>query len=289
MKLRSSPAVRLFLRALLALLWLCDGCNGDDCGPTSDWPNRSCSTGDKSDEGGGDGPSRSSGDDGDNAASGEDDESSEPQASGDDDTSSGPPKQTPTGRKDAGAKGSGSTSAMDAASAPASGGSAPSAGDAGVPDAGPQDGSGGPYRSCSTVGRVLDAGLCDGGACMSMAMTPAGACLDGPDLALACDGEIGRVVADCAESEILRLGMGRTVASCARREPALSAASTACIDCYVDEVLCAAAQCFVPCLAGLSEECRSCRLANCGEALQTCSGLYLPPELTNPRGFDAGF
>ncbi len=156
--------------------------------------------------------------------------------------------------------------------------------DGGIPDAGP-DASLGP-RSCSLAGGV-DAGMCDGGVCTSSVRAPAGACTQPDDLALACGGQIASVVAACAEDDVLGLGTGRSVATCARRDATLGAASPGCIDCYVQEVLCAAQNCFVPCLAGFSEECRLCRLAFCGEALQGCSGLYVPAELTNPAG-DAG-
>jgi len=106
-----------------------------------------------------------------------------------------------------------------------------------------------------------------------------GQCLSPGDLALVCDGELSRVVAECAQDSALALGFGSTVRACARDATSLDEASPGCIDCYVDEMLCSVESCLTPCLAGLSRACTECRTTRCGAAFQTCSGLPRPAAL----------
>jgi hypothetical protein len=246
--------MRLSWSAWLALPLLCSvSCEGgDSCGPTSDWP--TCSTG----ESGG------KPDDGANAS---------------DDEGSGPPKGDGSGTKrDAGKK----PSTMLDGGSPVTPGEGLNAGDAGF-DGGdgavapiPFDGG---LAHCTIDSDGRDAGACFGVYCdvaqgvFSKLASDRGACLGADDLALACDGELARVVAQCAQDDVLMLSFGRGVALCAARAPTLANASESCIGCYVDEMLCALQNCLAPCLSGSSEDCTSCRRERCGADFSGCSGL----------------
>jgi hypothetical protein len=251
--------MRLSWSALLAFPLLCSGsCEGNSCGPTSEWP--TCGTGDN--------------------ASGTDDEG---QGNG-----NTPPKDdqsTGGGRKDAG-RGPGSW--MDAGASkpeppPLSGEESENAADAGdAGDAGVDARVGsfdGGLEGCTIDSDGRDAGACFGVYCdvaqstFSALASDQGACLSQSELALACDGELARVVASCAQDDVLMLGFGRTVALCAARAPSLASASEACIGCYVDEMLCALQRCLAPCLSGSSAECTRCRRESCGSDFSSCSGL----------------
>lgn len=256
--------MRLSWSALLAFPLLCSGsCEGNSCGPTSEWP--TCGTG------------------GDNASGSDDDEN---QGEGEE-----PVKNPNTGggkrdagvvSRDAGRKPSDEYT-MDAGTSkpeppPLSGGDGASdAGDAGV-DARVNSFDGG-LEGCTIDSDGRDAGACFGVYCdvpestFRTLVSDQGACLSADDLALACDGELSRVVASCAQDDVLMLGFGRTVALCAGRAPSLASASEACIGCYVDEMLCALQSCLAPCLSGSSAECTSCRRDRCGSDFSSCSGL----------------
>ncbi|MDB4988350.1 MAG: hypothetical protein JWN04_3528 [Myxococcaceae bacterium] len=154
--------------------------------------------------------------------------------------------------------------------------------DSGVPldrDAGLRDGG---LQACSIDSPAKTAGSCYGVYCATTPeqlqhnLSVAGQCRDAAELALACDGELTRVVSSCAQDDVLMLGLGGTVAECARAEPSLQEASDGCIDCYVSELLCAVQSCLTPCLAGLSPSCTECRSMHCGKAFQTCTGLPAP-------------
>lgn len=130
------------------------------------------------------------------------------------------------------------------------------------------------------AGAAGDAGACSGGTCPASELFPdtlraTGACLAPSDLALVCSGELAGVVAACAQDDALALGLGSTVEDCARDTPSLAAASDGCIDCHVQETLCAVQSCLTPCLAGLTPLCTACRTAQCAAAFSACSGLPL--------------
>jgi hypothetical protein len=245
--------MRLSWSAWLALPLLCSpGCEGDSCGPTSDWP--TCNT----DESGG------SPGDGANAGDGEEGE--------------GPPKGGSGTKRDAGKRPS---TNLDGGSVLTPGA------DMGTNDAGVDAGDGavdlipfdGGLGHCTIDSDGRDAGACFGVYCdvaqgmLSKLVSDRGACLGADDLTLACDGELARVVANCAQEDVLMLSFGRTVALCAARAPTLANASEGCIGCYVDEVLCALQNCLAPCLSGSSDECTSCRRENCVADFSACSGL----------------
>jgi hypothetical protein len=148
-----------------------------------------------------------------------------------------------------------------------------------APCSGDQDGPS--YGACYGVYCAIDEER------MQQSAQPSGACSSDEELSLACDGEITRVVAECAQDDALMLGLGNTVARCARRAPSLSRVGSDCMDCYVDEMLCAARNCLASCLAGESADCTSCRLTRCGGAFRSCSGLPVP-DLSWVRTMDAG-
>jgi len=268
-----------------------------DCGgPTSDWP--TCNQGDDREPTSGDPSDRS-----DNGAEG-------PQSTGDDESSM--PSKPVTPRKDAGSvvskadAGKATGSAMDAGavnagepSTPANGGEVADSADAGVPDAhvAPSedggthgvdsglDGGRVPGSACSSESDGRDAGACFGVYCattpdqLASSLSARGACLANRDLALVCDGELSRVVDDCAQDNARSLGFGSTVRACARAADSLEQASPGCIDCYVDERLCAVENCLTTCLAGRSMACTECRASRCGAAFASCSGLPLTGRL----------
>jgi hypothetical protein len=154
--------------------------------------------------------------------------------------------------------------------------------DGGAPhDAGRPTGS-----SCTNDSDGRDAGACFGIYCTASAdqlasnLSSAGACLASADLALVCDGELARVVDDCAQDNALALGFGSSVRSCARAADSLDKASPGCIDCYVDERLCSVENCLTVCLAGRAMACTECRATRCGAAFAACSGLPRPSALT---------
>jgi hypothetical protein len=272
-------------RAFLALLCASVGCFGgapDDGdrperkfgGPTSDWPGRN--NGDEA-------PSKGASDDSDDE--GEIDEPA--------DQGTVPPPTLP-GAKDAGKGTGGVGKPMSDAGVANSGGSSGAMSDAGSPSTAPpsvdqpesSDGGsadGGAGGMCTAESDRRGFGACFGVYC---AMTPgelaadaqsAAACSSDLELMLACDGEISRVVAQCAEDNVLTLGAGRTVTRCAERADALSEVGPACLDCYVEEVLCAATQCLTACLSSDARSCSDCRLLRCGEDFRACSGLPSPP------------
>jgi hypothetical protein len=245
--------MRLSWSAWLALPLLCSsGCEGDSCGPTSDWP--TCGT-----------------------------PTSGGQPDSDDESNAGDNgKEPPTGggKRDAGKPGSimrdaGSTRppGVDEGASNADGGV--DAGDGAV-DVISFDGG---LAHCTIDSDGRDAGACFGVYCdvaqgvFSKLVSDRGACLGADDLALACDGELARVVASCAQDDVLMLSFGRTVALCAARAPTLAKASEGCIGCYVDEVLCALQSCLAPCLSGSSDDCTSCRREHCASDFSSCSGL----------------
>ena len=187
---------RLWLFCLAAL-------GGTSCigGPTSDYPFT---------DGPGKGGDNSDSDDDDNAGApsdeGEDDDDGEPSKAPD------PPVIGPRPMADAGI----TPVARDAGSVPLDAGAAapPSGGDASVDGSAPDAA---PDAMCTPQSDGRPAGSCFGTLCqttldaLSSAAEPSGACSADADLALACDGEISRVVAACTQREVLSIGMGRAV------------------------------------------------------------------------------
>jgi hypothetical protein len=303
-KLRSSRSVRFFPLVLLGLVvGAGSSCvaDPDDCGggPTSDWPHRNqCAD---------DGPTSET------PAAGEDDSSDEEDrpASPTNDNEPRDPEKRDAGKAPAGAMDAGASKP-----APPSSGSENDAADGGVPaDAQVHDGGisggldGGSHgtdggRSGTDGGSIgADGGAVvapepctmdsDGrarGACFGIycAATPeqlgrslssSGQCLAEGDLALVCDGELSRVVDECGQEHALALGFGSSVRACAREADSLTEASAGCVDCYVDELLCAVDNCLTPCLAGRASACTECRVSRCGAAFRSCSGLPRPSAL----------
>jgi hypothetical protein len=247
-------------------------------GPISDFPGR----GKNNDE-------DSNAEEGSKPATGDDDDSSDDDVGddGSDDDSTTPPRDS--GKRDAGAIGGGKGPMADAGSPALDAGTAsPPNGGADSADGGADGGE--PGASCTPTSDARSYGGCYGPYCdrnersLASATEPAGACSGEGDLALSCDGEISRVVLDCAQRQVLSLGMGRSVLACAQRVEELSDVSDGCLDCYVDEVVCSLRNCLVACLESDSNDCGMCRATNCGGAFAACSGLPLPRGATISDG-----
>lgn len=242
---------------------LCGGLSGLGCfgGPTSDWPPSRNHDGENS----------GSGKNGDRAPSASDDDP----ASDDDSAEPEDEESTPTkpegSKRDAGRKDAGTPTLIDAGLTPPS---SAGQGDGGASDADVQRQGG----ECALV--LGDAGVCAEGACDELPKARSSetgtACIEASSLPLACSGELSRIITECAEHEVRALGFGRSVASCARREPALAEVGDACLDCYANEVVCSLRSCLVECLDGSSSACRSCRALTCGVPFSRCSGLRAP-------------
>ncbi|HEY6880272.1 MAG TPA: hypothetical protein VI299_19745 [Polyangiales bacterium] len=254
--------MRLAWSGLLGVPLFCSlfGCDpGDNCGPTSEWPKCNNET---SGTGGGKGAA----------------DPSAPRPSTDD--SKRDAGRRPSVNLDAGA--STPAKGADDEGEEASSDGDTSTLDAGVFDAGdasaPVD-DGGSDEGCLIDSDRRDAGACFGMYCgmpqteFAKRVDHVGACLGTEDLALACDGELTRAVSDCAQDGVFALGFARALASCAQHKPSLATASTDCVNCYVDEVLCALDNCLAPCLNGAALDCTSCRRAHCSDDFRFCSGL----------------
>jgi hypothetical protein len=275
----------------LALLCSSVGCFG---GPTSDWPSKSSddkgpgsptsgadededSTSDPKDDEDGPGKSPTPSTDDDNDGRGGGGESPPGAGSADAGASARLDAGAPTG--DGGIASDGATSdatSSDAASSDATSSDAARS-DATSSDAASSDAASG--EMCTLESDRRRFGACYGVYCgmtpgeLVAKSQPAGACTSAMELELACDGEIARVVSQCAESNALMLGTGRSVARCATRSDSLSQVSAACVDCYVEEVLCAATSCLASCLSSDAVGCTECRVSKCGPQFRTCSGL----------------
>lgn len=306
--------MRLAYGSLLALLCAGAGCiaaAGDDppsCGgPTSDWPFR-CEdeSSEDSEEGAGVAPKPTDG----SGNAGRDPSPSKGENDFDKrdagkamDAGKGPPSNggekpaTPDGveRPDPPRSDAGAALPSDAAAPLTDAGPSPFDGGV-VGDAGPSERDGGwgegglrdagplvpPVCTIDSSPRTQDA--CGGWYCDLMASdmlqrsSARGACIDEHERALACSGDIGRVVAGCAQDDALMLGLGYSVSRCAQRSDALAGVAAECIDCYVEEVICSTRNCFASCLTGSASECSSCRLERCAAAFSTCSGLPAPNQ-----------
>lgn len=287
----------LFLRFVALGLLACVGSScvaSSDCGgPTSDWPR--CDHDDREPSSGVTEPGDS------DSESSTDDESTPPTPTAKD-AGAGKKDAGKTPSADAGKPSTGTL--MDAGASlpetPTAGGDASDAGVPQAPDAHVKpiedggthgvdsglDGGRPAGGSCSTESDGRDAGACFGIYCtanldqLSSHLSARGACLADRDLTLVCDGELARVVDDCAQDNALSLGFGSTVRACARDAQSLEEASAGCIDCYVDERLCAVENCLTTCLAGRAMACTECRATRCGAAFATCSGLPRPSALS---------
>jgi len=263
-------------------------------GPISDWPRGN------SDKGGDDESSAVEDDDGTGGAADGDDESSP----GDDSSPITPPRGTGS------AKDAGKAAAVDAGAATGGnldagviGGQVPGAesqSDGGLTDGGATDATFGdasieplPGPTCTMTSDARAAGGCYGSYCdvaqsSFMSAEPSGACRSDEERSLACDGEISRVVAECAQRDALAIGLGRSVAACAERTTSLESVGDACLDCYVDEIVCSLRSCLVACLDGSSAACSECRASRCGPAFLDCSGLPTPARAVSGLGVDGG-
>jgi hypothetical protein len=105
------------------------------------------------------------------------------------------------------------------------------------------------------------------------ASTSSGACSDEASLSLACDGQITRSAALCAQDSATSLWSDDAVRSCLRSEPSLEAVPDACLDCYADELRCTLSHCLVSCVTAVGDECSACRAQQCGAAFSLCSGI----------------
>lgn len=158
----------------------------------------------------------------------------------------------------------------------------PDAGDADAGEGGSDEGDvdagdGG----CLSTSDQRDAGGCYGQLCNTSLSqlrnsTNSGACNDPDALALACDGQISRAAAECAQSNTSSLWFDNAVRSCLRSSPTLRNVPRACLDCYSEELLCTLSRCLVACVSDLHEECRSCRNQHCAASFQACSGIATP-------------
>jgi len=135
---------------------------------------------------------------------------------------------------------------------------------------------------CSSGSDGRPAGFCYGLYCATTLdeltddAAPSAACGATAELELACDGQISRVIAKCAEQSALSPALESAIAECANDDATLTAASDTCLACYVDETLCVLQNCLAPCISGKPERCESCRSEKCSAAFETCSGLPAP-------------
>lgn len=139
--------------------------------------------------------------------------------------------------------------------------------DAGARDAGttpdgslPPDACDGPFAGLSA--RELEARA-----------VPYSACNKPQALSMACNGQLAQATSRCAQASALMFPFQTGVASCLREDPALRDVPRACLDCYASDVLCALAECLVPCFDGTADSCKQCRQQHCSATFATCSGL----------------
>ncbi len=157
-------------------------------------------------------------------------------------------------------------------------------GDAGLPSfpdrpcgaAGHADSDGG---LPATLGEGGDGGVCVGDQCpitrrQLSALATEGACTSAAEIDLVCDGELERAIGLCNESSLQDSAGFGLVQNCVLTDPAVSSASEACVDCYLDANRCALLNCLSECLVPASAEaCDACRQNQCGAALSACTGL----------------
>ena len=151
--------------------------------------------------------------------------------------------------------------------------------DAGPDAASPSDGGGIPDAGlCPTDSLARVDGGCRGSYCsmtfdgLGDASGP-GACSGDSALRLACDGELARKTAQCAQEHALSLALGSVVRSCLKRDAQLRDVEGECVDCYVSELLCTLTSCLATCVADVESACTSCRREHCGAEFRRCSGL----------------
>jgi hypothetical protein len=175
---------------------------------------------------------------------------------------------------DAGSAGDAGPASEAGIAAPLDGGVA----DGAQPDAAVEAGSPADAGLCSTGSLARVDGGCQGSYCnLTLSAladsTQPGSCIDEPTLRLACDAQLARKAAQCAQDNALSLALGTAVRSCLRRDPQLSFVSNGCLDCYTSELTCTLSNCLALCVIGLDEQCTSCRRTSCGAEFTRCSGL----------------
>lgn len=112
--------------------------------------------------------------------------------------------------------------------------------------------------------------------------TKGGACAGPKDVAIQCEGQSPRTVAECARSNAGLLEdikvFEQAVTDCARTDERLSKDfSDACLACNVKSAVCAADKCLSECVSGDSPECDKCRITNeCEATFYKCGGLPDP-------------
>jgi len=112
--------------------------------------------------------------------------------------------------------------------------------------------------------------------------TKGGACAGPKDVAIQCEGQSPRTVAECARNNAGKLEdikvYEKAVLDCARADERLSKDfSDACLSCNVKSAVCAAEKCLGDCVMGDSPECDKCRIANkCEAQFYKCGGLPDP-------------
>jgi len=106
-----------------------------------------------------------------------------------------------------------------------------------------------------------------------------GGCANDKDVAIQCEGESVRTVAQCARDNAIALAANnkKVVVDCARKNAKLADLSDACLNCNVDSSYCAAVNCYGACIGGDSEACDKCREDNgCTPDFYACAGLPDP-------------
>jgi len=106
-----------------------------------------------------------------------------------------------------------------------------------------------------------------------------GGCANDIDVAITCEGESVRTVAECARENGIALAGGDTagVVACARKNKKLEKLSDACLNCNVQSSYCAAQKCLAVCVMGDSIACDDCRERNgCTPEFYVCAGLPDP-------------
>lgn len=158
--------------------------------------------------------------------------------------------------------------------------------DAGLSDAGESDSSIFPEGDgsvdalletvCVSAGGAHQGEACREAQCQMAFLTLSGDAHDprctAPDArSLACAGTLSRRAARCAELSTLAWSFETELRACLRDDALLAAASSDCIDCYADELLCALSSCLAACFEQ-SASCLECRARECGAAFTACSG-----------------
>jgi hypothetical protein len=145
---------------------------------------------------------------------------------------------------------------------------------------GPVKGTG---TECTGTSDAREEGRCYGHLCgtnsnsVKAALAEDSPCATDPEVWLVCDGSGAREATRCARNHALDDDPRAGTRSCIRSNEALSPFSSACVDCFLDAVDCARANCLSECLAGDSPVCDKCQEdQGCTSAFFACSGLPNP-------------